>query len=288
MEPISVVIPCRRAEIFIEACIKSVLTQSYKAKEIIIVGDGVIDNTLKIASKFPVRIVEHPQNFGLATARNTGVKSAKSDVIAFLDVDCTADKGWLKNIAKNFEDKDIAAVGGRAFEVNKKGYANKYRGLQESQVSWDQRREVSVLRGMCSSYKKSALEAVNMFDPLFRSNGEDVDIGLRLSKKGYKIIYDSEIKVFHHKIDSFKSVLNGAKRSHMWGSIAFIKNTDRKLLWQAKSFAGLQLSFARDIIKFLKKGKFSYMPMVFLDFFMRDIGSFQAFRWYIKNYKLLV
>ncbi len=91
MEYISVIMPAYNAEKYIEASILSVIGQTYTNWELIIVNDGSVDGTLSIAEGYQqkdkrIRVITQ-QNMRLAAARNTGIKNAKGDWVAFLDSD---------------------------------------------------------------------------------------------------------------------------------------------------------------------------------------------------------
>jgi GT2 family glycosyltransferase len=92
-ETISVIIPAYNAELTIARSVDSALNQTYPSSEIIIVDDGSTDNTEKIALYYGRRIhyMKHAVNRGPGAARNTGIRAAKSEWIAFLD----ADDFWL-------------------------------------------------------------------------------------------------------------------------------------------------------------------------------------------------
>lgn len=89
MEKVSVIIPTYNREKVIERSVRSVLNQTYKNIEVIIVDDGSKDNTEKIIKSInDERIIYYKQkNGGASKARNTGVKLATSDYIAFHDSD---------------------------------------------------------------------------------------------------------------------------------------------------------------------------------------------------------
>jgi len=92
---ISVVIPLYNKSTTIKRCIDSVLTQSLRAKEIIVIDDGSTDDGPAIVSSFynPKIILIRQNNAGVSCARNGGVKAAKSSFVAFLD----ADDDWSKD-----------------------------------------------------------------------------------------------------------------------------------------------------------------------------------------------
>ena len=88
---VSVIIPAYNVEKYIEKCIDSVVKQTYKNLEILVVDDGSKDETGKILDKIKssdqrIRVV-HKENGGVSSARNTGLDIATGDYIAFLDAD---------------------------------------------------------------------------------------------------------------------------------------------------------------------------------------------------------
>lgn len=84
---ISVVIPTYNRYEFLKRALESVYSQSYHAKEIIVVDDGSTDNTNLIKKQFPKIKYIYQQNRGVSHARNTGIKNATRQWIAFLDSD---------------------------------------------------------------------------------------------------------------------------------------------------------------------------------------------------------
>lgn len=84
---ISVIIPCFNHAHFLSEAIQSVLSQSYKNTEIIVVDDGSSDHTKDIATAFPRVHYVHQTNQGLSAARNTGIKQSHGQYLVFLDAD---------------------------------------------------------------------------------------------------------------------------------------------------------------------------------------------------------
>ncbi len=97
--------PAYNAGHYIREAIESVLAQTYFTFELIIVDDGSTDDTYKIISSYcdaRIRIVRQ-ENMGLGGARNSGIRTACNDYIAFLDADDLWAPNKLKNIVKNYE-----------------------------------------------------------------------------------------------------------------------------------------------------------------------------------------
>lgn len=84
---ISVVIPAYNAGKYLDICLTSVLNQTRKPDEIIVVDDGSTDNTVSIAEKYGCRVLMCERNRGIGFARYFGAKSANGDYVAFLSAD---------------------------------------------------------------------------------------------------------------------------------------------------------------------------------------------------------
>lgn len=123
MPKVSVIIPSYNREEYISATIDSVLNQTYKDFEVIVVDDGSRDNTKKQLEKFNSRIkVIYQRNSERAVSRNIGVSNSNSEYIAFLDSDDT----WLKNKLEEQvkildENKDIILTYGKSLRMDQSG-----------------------------------------------------------------------------------------------------------------------------------------------------------------------
>lgn len=144
-ELVSVIIPSYNREKLIEKSIKSVLNQSYKNIEIIVVDDNSSDNTESVVKSLQdkyefIKYIRHETNKGGSAARNSGVKVALGELIAFLD----SDDEWVGNkLEKNLEifhkNDKVAMVYSDMYLVNadtaeeklnkSKKYDDKYYGL---------------------------------------------------------------------------------------------------------------------------------------------------------------
>lgn len=115
---ISVIIPIYNVEQYLHACIKSVLEQSYRHWELILVNDGSTDNSLAICKEYAVqnkgvKVVDTKRG-GVSAARNAGLQVAHGDYITFSDSDDTLEKDALMHYAR--------AVGKYQPDIVKGGY----------------------------------------------------------------------------------------------------------------------------------------------------------------------
>ncbi|MEO1377960.1 MAG: glycosyltransferase family 2 protein [Cyanobacteria bacterium J06635_10] len=131
MKKVSVIIPVYNAEKYVAATIQSVLSQTYENFEILIIDDGSPDNSIEVCKLFKdskIKIIRQ-LNRGLPGARNTGIRHAQGDYLAFLD----ADDIWLpEKLEKHVEHLNNSPTVGISFcysaFINEKG---NYTGLYQ-------------------------------------------------------------------------------------------------------------------------------------------------------------
>ena len=113
---VSIIIPVYNAEKFLKKCLNSIISQTFKNYEIIIVDDGSTDKSLLICNEFKfqnknVKIKVLKQvNSGPSKARNMGIKNAVGDFIFFVDADDYLEKNVLKNLVNNVEKETLIKV----------------------------------------------------------------------------------------------------------------------------------------------------------------------------------
>ncbi|MEO1186284.1 MAG: glycosyltransferase family 2 protein, partial [Cyanobacteria bacterium J06636_27] len=173
MKKVSVIIPVYNAEKYIAATVQSVLSQTYKNFEIIIVDDGTPDNSVKICQKFNdsrIRII-HQANRGLPGARNTGIRHAQGDYLAFLD----ADDIWLpEKLEKHVEHLNSSPTVGISFcysafineQGNSTGICQKPRKLYDITPSYVLCRN-PVGNGSAAVIRREVFEDIKFQDNLY-------------------------------------------------------------------------------------------------------------------------
>lgn len=125
MPKVSVIIPVYNVEQYVEKSIQSVLNQSMKDIEIILVDDGSTDASGKICDRYGKKeekiVVIHKENGGLSSARNVGVEAASGDYIGFVDSDDYIDSMMYETLYQMVErdSADVAVCG--VYDVYKNG-----------------------------------------------------------------------------------------------------------------------------------------------------------------------
>ena len=111
---VSIIIPVYNAERYLEDCIESILKQTYKNYEVLLIDDGSKDNSGNICDRYSNSnnniTVIHTENRGPSHARNTGILHAKGEWICFVDSDDTVTEHWLESYMK-YADADLLIQG---------------------------------------------------------------------------------------------------------------------------------------------------------------------------------
>ena len=210
---ISVIIPAFNHEEFIGEALDSVLDQTYRNLEVIVVDDGSTDNTKEVLKRYEEEIKYiYQQNRGVSSARNRGIAISRGEFIAFLD----ADDIWLPEkleVQLNLMEGEgsIGLVGcgryGMDYSGNTmegllgKNYSNHVEFLNQLLIG-------NIFRGGSTGafVKKECFEKVGLFDESMRF-GEDWDMWIRIAKL-YKVRFVDKPMVKVRQHDSPKGYRN--------------------------------------------------------------------------------
>lgn len=240
-------------------CIDSLKKQTLKPAEIILVLDPNSELIEFYRMRLPDIKIAVSQEQGLSNARNVGVKNAKEEIIAFIDDDAVADKDWLKNLTKNYEDPKTMGVGGQIrplWNKSPKWFPSElnwvlgctYKGLPENRAS------IRNPIGCNMSFRKKAFERAGYFRcDIGRFgkkllSGEEMEFSVRVLEKipDSKIIYEPSAIVYH-KVDAKKANLKYlCKRS-------FYEGISKALIADARKNGSTILSTENQYIKHLLK-----------------------------------
>jgi GT2 family glycosyltransferase len=210
---ISVIVCTYNGSRTIRECLDGLLQLEYPNFEVIVVDDGSTDRTAAIAREYPFRLISTP-NRGLSSARNTGLRAATGEIVAYIDDDAFPDPHWLHYLAAGFRDGRHVGVGGPNIPPPGNGVvadcvAHAPGGPIHVLLS-DQ--EAEHVPGCNMSFRRSALQAIGGFDPRFRTAGDDVDVCWRLQERGWTIGFSPAAMVWHHRRKTMRAYLR-----QQWG-----------------------------------------------------------------------
>jgi mycofactocin glycosyltransferase len=205
MPLVSIVIPVYNRPAEIAECLASLQTLDYPEDkiEVIVVDDASQDHTAAEARRFDgVRLIVQPTNMGQSAARNVGVAAAKGELIAFLDSDCIAEKGWLKELVPYFQDPRVALVGGYVGAYYKEKRMDRY---EQVCSALNMGADAVLGRGEGSVFyvptcnmlvRKEIYEQVGGLDETLQV-GEDVDLCWRMMQSHHHLFYIPRGRVLH-------------------------------------------------------------------------------------------
>ena len=197
---VSVIVPAYNAQKTIGQCIEALLSQKYQREnyEVIVIDDGSTDGTAEIVKTYPVKYL-YQRNQGPATARNVGVKEAQGEIILFTDSDCVPSDNWIAEMVKPFEDKEVVAVKG-AYKTRQKSLTARFAQLEfEERFEMLKKAEsIDMVDTYSAGYRKDIFLLMGGFDPYFPvANNEDTELSYRMSKLGYKMVFNADAIVYH-------------------------------------------------------------------------------------------
>lgn len=209
---ISVVVPVFNSFVELSACLDALSAASQKDVEIIVVDDGSTDRTPIVAAAHPqVRVVRMERNSGPAAARNRGASEARGRIILFVDADVVVALDSIDRVARTFaQHPEVAAVFG-SYDAHPaaKGTVSQYRNLLHHYVHQNGNQEASTFWAGCGAIRRSVFDAVGGFDAArFRFPSiEDIELGVRLRRAGYRILLDKQLQGTHLKRWTLASVI---------------------------------------------------------------------------------
>lgn len=167
MDKISIIVPIYNVEKYLEKCIYSIINQTYKNLEIILVDDGSTDNCYRICDDFQKKdkrvIVLHKKNGGLSDARNAGLQLATGELIGFVDGDDYIRNDMYEQMYKCMKNKKVDIVECKCINV---------RNEKEEEVNDSSKTYLydgkAALKLMMSSKKKIQKPRLSVWSKLFK------------------------------------------------------------------------------------------------------------------------
>lgn len=201
---ISIIVPIYKVEKYLEKCINSIIKQTYKNLEIILVDDGSPDNCGKICDEYAkkdsrIKVIHKP-NGGISDARNAGIQMATGDYIGFVDSDDYIEKDMYEILINNLkkEKADISVISN--YEV----YGNKIINTKKQGIYAVMSSEETIIKMNSFGYF-----GVGLWDKLYKAElfkeldfpkgkkSEDWYIIYKLVDKAQKIVYQSIPKYYY-------------------------------------------------------------------------------------------
>ena len=259
-DKISIIVPVYNIEKYIEKCVTSIMDQTYKNLEIILVDDGSTDSSSVICDQLAKRDkrikVIHKENGGPSDARNYVLKYATSKLIAFVDGDDFIEKNMYEILYKNLNNNNAdISICSRKIEYEN-GKDCKKRTMQKNDIILLDKKQALVELNSFSKFDMSACDKLfkkELFDEILfpiNKKSEDLYIMYKIFFNANKIVYDSS-KLYHYiqrsnsfskskRIDNF--YIDACKEQQQ-----FFKNNCYDILFAANTMYIFSLIFQYNI-----------------------------------------
>lgn len=204
-------------------CLPGLLATDDVPWELIVVDNGSTDGTVEWLERFRaeagrrgvrVEIVRNSRNAGCSTGRNQGLERARGERIVFVDNDVALrSRGWLRRLGERLDSRpgvgmvgpklvypfppyDIQFAGGAVSPSGRVKFEG--RGEKRDDPRFNVVREVQCFISACFMISRKAFEDTGYFDEAFNPiQYEDIDYSYRLRSRGYKIVYEPAVEMYH-------------------------------------------------------------------------------------------
>jgi GT2 family glycosyltransferase len=198
----------------LEACLASLLAQTWLALEVIVVDNGSTDGSRELLrSRYRSRItlIESPVNLGFAGGNNLGIRAARGAYVALLNNDAVAHPGWIAALVRAAEaDPRVGMCASKVLVLGADGLIDsagllmsadgigRGRGrLERDGEAYARAEEALIPSGCAALYRRTMLDEIGLFDEDFFAYCEDSDLGLRGRLAGWTCRYVPEAVVHH-------------------------------------------------------------------------------------------
>lgn len=216
---ISVVVPAHNEEKDIEDALNSILEQTHKAYEVVVVNDGSTDRTQKIVECYikkhkQIKLINFDRGHSAAFARNAGLGKVRGDITIFFDSDCVADKDFFKKVVNDFEKFDVQAVAWKTQTYKPKSLVRKAFNARRKSLPFHRLKKSQIFERECpalfSCFSTKVVKKLGGYDEdIFYF--EDADLVRRFFQDGNKVYYDNRLELYHKDPDDLGSFLKQSR-----------------------------------------------------------------------------
>jgi cellulose synthase/poly-beta-1,6-N-acetylglucosamine synthase-like glycosyltransferase len=198
---VSIVIPVYNGAGTIRMCLDAILNQDLPREqyEVIVVDNNSTDNLAETVQGYPAKLVSERSCQSAYAARNTGIRQATGELVAFIDADCVAEPDWLRRLIEPFADETVGGVGGEIVDLQAINLVERFIQccLPYRQCLPNDGRFLPGLITGNAAYRRQDLLDIGLFNTMF--DGSDIDLSWRLQiNTGRQIRFVPEA-IVHHK-----------------------------------------------------------------------------------------
>jgi GT2 family glycosyltransferase len=226
---VSIVVVTYEGSEVLPRALQALLENTEPCYELILVDNGSTDATAALLQQVEnATVALNERNAGFGAASNQGAEQARARNVLFLNQDVFVHRGWLPPLLERLEsDERVGAVGpmllnedgtlqcAGAVVFRSGGTACYGEGDDPERPAYGVPRAVDYLAGACLLIRGQTFEEVGGFDPVYGlAYFEDADLGLALSVRGYRSMYEPGSKVTHVRGTPSEELLQLARHNH--------------------------------------------------------------------------
>ena len=173
MLKISVIVPVYNVEKFLPFCIESIINQTYKDLEIILIDDGSTDTSLAICNEYSkkdkrIKVI-HQENHGLSHARNTGIENASCDYLSFIDADDIISPYFYEYLMNLMQKNNVDIVQCSVVKINQDDVAN-YHFSDTLNKNFHFLDSVTALHNLHDENLQTCMESIVTWNKLYKAS----------------------------------------------------------------------------------------------------------------------
>jgi hypothetical protein len=219
---LSVVVPARNAAGTLERCLAAIQTSAAGLAEVFVVDDGSVDGTADVARSMGATVIRRDRSGGPAAARNLGANRAAAEILLFVDADMVLAETAIPRVLQTFtDDPFLAATFGSYDDQPEAGtLVSDYRNLLHHYVHQHSNTESGFFWAGCGAMRRKVFLSAGGFDETFsRPSIEDLELGARLARAGFRIRLDPDLQARHLKRWTLASMtlVDVRDRAYPWG-----------------------------------------------------------------------
>lgn len=295
---VSVIVATLNRKHMLAECLRSLVAQTYRDFEIVVVDGGSTDGTGDVVKRFPVRFLR--QIGSVPTGENYGITMSRGEILAFVDDDVIAAANWLERLVESFERTAIDGVGGRIIQPDLGEHTSSntklsaYLRLRNGVFSiacenrldetgqalrsgyvtgnFDRKTktgfDVHTFQGCNMAIRRTVFEAVGLFDENYTPTSFrfETDFCLRAFGAGFRLIYNADAVVYHRPHLAHTSRPQGANLGRYLfynavNSFMFVMKRRKQIpRFSWMRFALVQVLFAEECLRLaIRRKKLAYL-----------------------------
>lgn len=220
---VSVVVPNRNGAASLDNTLRAIFAAGYRDLEVIVADDASTDDSPALAARYPVKLLRQESCRGAAPTRNAGAAAATGEILVFIDNDVIIPRATFKILEERFRDPEVSGVIGLLRPLTRyPNLCSQYKNFYMHYTYLRLPRWVSVFYTSLASIRREVFEEVGGFDSSYRSATiEDMEFGVRVTGRGYKLLLEKELQVEHQRYYSPAALLKtGFRRAAGLAKIA--------------------------------------------------------------------